>query len=239
MTNRYNHTITPEDMDSKGLATFPALYRMIINSIGQNIRKEGYGIDVMARKGLTWALARCGFEFYSRPGLYSEIEVGITPGGACGLCYDRYISISGPDGTVLGRGITEWCMLDKTTRRPVTDLIQEAKPEMKWPCKEPRRIKAFEIGDGLEKTAGYSECDFNGHLNNSKYVETFFNLLPRKIAEAVSPMRLDVNFKREIPCDARTVSGILSREDGSYDFCMYCDSQVACCASFSRQDDEQ
>lgn len=233
MLTNISRTIDPEFLDSDGFATVPSIYNMIINSIGINIRQSGYGIDVMAGRGYTWALARCGMEFLERPTLYRDISVDVWGSPSQGLCHNRSFSITDSDGRDICRGVTEWCILDKSSRRPVVMDMNGDDNDREQPCSLPRRIRGFLLENVVERITGYSECDFNGHLNNSKYVEMFFDLLPRQIASSLRPLRLDVNFRREVPCGAMTRQGIRMEEDGRFAFSMYCADQLACCASLA------
>ena len=54
--NVYAYSVVPEEIDFKGRITVPSLCGHIINAIGQNIRKEGFGIDVMAKDSHTLGL---------------------------------------------------------------------------------------------------------------------------------------------------------------------------------------
>ncbi|MBQ1699639.1 MAG: hypothetical protein II029_04140, partial [Bacteroidales bacterium] len=45
---------------------------------------------------------------------------------------------------------------------------------------------------------GYSDCDFNGHLNNTHYIEMFYNLLPEKALSSGLFTRIDINFRHEV-----------------------------------------
>lgn len=60
--NVYAYSVVPEEIDFKGRITVPSLCGHIINAIGQNIRKEGFGIDVMAKENRSWILIRSAFE---------------------------------------------------------------------------------------------------------------------------------------------------------------------------------
>lgn len=224
----YIYYIQPEDLDANGKATIPALYRMAINSIGQRIREEGYGIDVMNSQGLSWVLARCGVEFLRRPDLYSKVRVEVWSGPSTALSQERCFSIKGEWGDEICRGVTQWCVLDCSSRRPVQFTIEgPAAPE---PCQLPRRIASFRPEGGERRCASYSECDFNGHLNNVKYLEMFLDLLPRAVAGTLAPLRLDLNFRREVPCGDIIQSAVRPGPEGCFDFSMYHGDEPACSA---------
>ena len=58
VVNTFEYSVAPEHIDFQGHATVPSICGSIINAIGQNIRKEGCGIDVMRDAGRSWVLLR-------------------------------------------------------------------------------------------------------------------------------------------------------------------------------------
>ncbi|MCF0206946.1 MAG: hypothetical protein HUK15_05910 [Bacteroidales bacterium] len=229
MLNKYSHIISAEELDQNGYATIPSLYHIVISKIGINIRKEGLGVDVLASRGQTWALARCSLEILYRPTIYTELEVSIWSGAATCLCADRCFVIKDKNGSEVAHGVTQWCILDKQTRCPIKYDLNNIYIGT-TPYTAPKRLSNFQPELSIKQTAGYSECDFNGHLNNSKYIEKFFDILPDKVASNMQQIRLDINFKREIICGKEYSYGIRKTELG-YEFCMHYENQTACCAT--------
>ena len=230
-SNIYIVRIQPEDIDTSGHVTIPALYRKAISSVSLNICKEGYGVDVMDSLGLSWALARCAFEFTSRPCMYTEIEIGIYRGTEMDLSYGRNIEIRSSEGELIGSGTTDWCTIGKSTRRPVRLNLESDLEARRVSCGQPRRLRPFSGGTEASGFAGYSECDFNGHLNNCRYVDWFFNLLPGPVRSMNAPVRMDVNFRNEIMCGSGIVASSRKLDDRTFGFCLRHDGGIACLAS--------
>lgn len=231
--NIFTYTVQPDDIDLSGLSTIPSLYRKVIGAIGLNIRNEGYGIDVMSSLGLTWALARCGIEFKQRPALYSELTVSVFKGNDDDLSHGRNIEIRDSKGELIGCGSTDWCVLDKGTRRPVISNLESPLEAKEVACVRPRRLLPFKSIQEVSCQAGYSECDFNGHLNNCRYVDWFFNLIPDRMASLKKPVRLDINFKNEIPRGSKILASVKQIGRKRVDFCLRQSGAVACLASLS------
>lgn len=231
--NVYKYSVQPEDVDQTRLSTVPSLYRKAISAVASNIRKEGYGIDVLSEKGLTWVLARCGIEIFRRPELYSEISIAVWKGEEDSICYSRNVEIYSASGELLGCGITDWSILDKESHRPVVTSLESPLEAKTAICNKPRRIIQFEGGHTTHGQVGYSECDFNGHLNNGRYVDWFFNLLPEKVTAQSSHIRLDINFKREILKGTDIIASVKEMCNGHIDFCIRQNCGIACLASLS------
>lgn len=195
----YEYSVTPETVDLSGQATVPSMCRSIINAIGRNIRREGCGIDVMKQAGRSWVLLRSAFEIDERPRLYDLFNIFVWPGkGSGGLTYNRSVKVTDADGCEIGRGTTEWCVIDASSRRPVFPDLGLADGDVPVPCRGPRRLKDFIPDFSRIKEVGYSDCDFNGHLNNTHYIEMFYNLLPEKVLSSGLFTRIDINFRHEV-----------------------------------------
>lgn len=229
--NTYEYSVVPENIDLNGRITVPSLCRHIINAIGQNVRAEGYGVDVMNRENMSWVLCRSAFEIDKRPELYTSLYVSVWPGPGNGLTFNRNITLRGEDGSELGRGTTEWCIIDMQSRRPVAPDTDRFIIGEEIPCKSPRRIRDFEPETTNERKVGYSECDFNGHLNNTRYVEMLYDMLPEDILLDPSPIRLDINYRKEIKRGQNVSFGLRHNNKDEYLFIAKNAEQTLCSAS--------
>ncbi len=229
--NRYEYSVVPENIDFKGQITVPSLCGHIVNAIGQNIRKEGYGIDVMARENRSWILLRSAFEIDVRPGLYSPIYVTVWPGPGNGITYHRCIRITDSRDRELGRGTTEWCIIDRTTRRPVFPDLELVNVEDDIPCRSPRRIRDFDPDVRDDRKVCYSDCDFNGHLNNTRYVELLYDMLPEDVLDRPSPIRLDINYRHEVRLGEKVSLGLKRETPDECLFIARAGNQTLCSAS--------
>ena len=234
--NVYAYSVVPEEIDFKGRITVPSLCGHIINAIGQNIRKEGFGIDVMAKENRSWILIRSAFEIDQRPSLYSPLFVSVWPVSKGGISFYRCIRITDENGKELGRGTTEWCMIDIASRRPIYpgDDLDVCGRHFSLPCEGPRRIQDFAPDMTDSRKVGYSECDFNGHLNNNRYVEMIFDMLPENIVDSSSRLRLDLNFKKEIRRGENLSIGLKQNHSDEYLFIAKAGGHTLCSASVQR-----
>lgn len=231
VVNTFEYSVAPEHIDFQGHATVPSICGSIINAIGQNIRKEGCGIDVMRDAGRSWVLLRSAFEIDERPMLYDNYNVKVWPVKGSGLTYNRCVRITDSEGEEIGRGTTEWCVIDISTRRPVFPELGLTDVDLPAPCKSPRRIIDFLPDFIRHKEIGYSECDFNGHMNNTHYIEMFYNLLPDSVLSSGIFTRIDINFRREVHRGDDVSFGIRKASDGEYLFMAKTGDATLCHAS--------
>lgn len=216
--NAYEYPVAPEDIDFNGHATIPSICERIINAIGRNIRVEGAGVDVMKASGKSWVLLRSAFEIDERPQLYDLYNVQVWPVKGNGLIYNRCVRLTDSDGSEIGRGTTEWCVIDMDSRRPVNPDLGLSETETPLPCRSPRRIKDFQPDYTKTKEVGYSECDFNGHMNNNYYIRMFYNLLPENVLHSGLSNRIDINFRHEANNGKNVTYGLKKASDEEYLF---------------------
>jgi len=233
--NTYKYSVAPENIDFNGQITIPSLCAHIINAIGQNVRREGYGVDVLARKNLSWVLIRSAFEIDARPGLYAPLHIGVWPVAGNGLTYNRCVRICDDKGRETGRGTTEWCVIDISSRRPVVVSLDFKEPNSDIPCKGPRRLRDFEADHTEERMVRYSDCDFNGHLNNTKYIDLLYDMLPEEMLQAEEPVRLDINYKKEVRCGETISAGLHKQTPWEYLFAAKSGGSTLCSASVARR----
>ena len=232
IVNTFEYSVAPESIDYQGHATVPSICGNIINAIGQNIRKEGCGIDVMRNAGRSWVLLRSAFEIDERPMLYDNYNIKVWPVKGKGLTYNRCVMLTDSEGEEIGRATTEWCVIDIHSRKPVfPDLGLTEDVDIPVPCRSPRRILDFLPDFTKNKEVGYSECDFNGHLNNTHYIEMFYNMLPDRVLSSGLLTRIDVNFRREVHRGDEVAFGVKKKSDEEYLFVAKTGGVTLCNAS--------
>lgn len=229
--NTFEYSVSPENIDFQGCATVPSMCGSIINAIGQNIRREGCGVDVMNKAGYSWVLLRSAFEIDERPRLYDPYNIKVWPVKGGGLTYSRCVTLTDDDGEEIGRGVTEWCVIDLKTRKPVFPELDLTDVDIPAPCRAPRRIGDFVPELSKDTEIGYSDCDFNGHLNNTHYIEMFYNLLPDAVLSNGLLARIDINFRREVHRGDNVSFGVRRKSDDEYLFVAKAGDSALCHAS--------
>ena len=233
--NTYEYSVAPENIDFEGHITVPSICGNIVNAIGQNIRREGQGIDVMNNAGRSWVLLRSAFEIDERPKLYDNFNITVWPVKGKGLTYNRCIRITDDEGSEIGRGTTEWCVIDIKSRRPIFPDLDLSNVDIDIPCRSPRRMADFQPELTGSKEIGYSDCDFNGHLNNTHYIEMFYNLLPKEMLSTGLSARIEINYKHEAHSGSKVSYGVSKASDEEFLFIARSAENTLCCASLTME----
>lgn len=228
----FTYSAAPEHIDFQGRLTVPSLCAFAVDAIATHLRRDGYGVDVMAKDHKTWVLLRSAFEIDARPGLYEPFTISVwAVSGSNGLTYTRCIRCHRASGQEFARGTTDWCVLDIASRRPVVTALKVAGERPELPCPSPLRIRAFDPQVLDHRKVGYSECDFNGHLNNIKYLQMLFDLLPDKVLYSQEGLRLDVNYRKEARRGQEICIGLKEESPEQYLFLARHGETTLCSAS--------
>ncbi len=103
---------------------------------------------------------------------------------------------------MFGRAVSQWCMLDFSTRMPadvnlLARMHEGVMVDAPSPCERPRRIAAVGSEPTAKHRVVYSDIDFNRHMNTMRYIDMVCDLLPIDELERLNAVRVDMNFMRE------------------------------------------
>jgi acyl-ACP thioesterase len=163
----------------------------------------GVGRDAMGLAKQGWVLSRISVVLERRPRMGETITVRTWPRGWEKLFALRDYDIRDASDTPIVRGRSGWLILDIEKRRPLRP--QAAMADL--PLNEgldalPGGGAGLAARDSLlragERRAAYSDIDYNGHVNNTRYVRWIQDITEPEILEKAGRMRLDINYLSEI-----------------------------------------
>ncbi|MDR3138915.1 MAG: acyl-ACP thioesterase [Treponema sp.] len=163
----------------------------------------GCGRDAMARLGQVWVLSRISVLLERRPKQGEAITVRSWPRGWERLFAVRDYDIRDASDAPIVRGRSSWIILDIERRRPLRpQALMGALPLNEGLDALPGGGGALEARDRLlsagERRAAYSDIDYNGHVNNARYIQWIQDITEPEILERAERMRLDINYLSEI-----------------------------------------
>jgi acyl-ACP thioesterase len=171
----------------------------------------GVGRDVMMKTGQVWILSRISVFMERRPRFNEKITVRSWPRGANKLFairdYDIRVSSAG-DRKPAVRGRSAWLIVDMEKRRPLRPQSvvaafssNEELNALAGPNAGNDPPPALAPGDfsaaPVMRRVCYSDIDFNGHMNNTRYIQWIQDLMDMEILERAEQIRLDINYLSE------------------------------------------
>jgi len=164
------------------------------------------GREDMARTGQVWILSRMSVLVERRPNYHETVFVSTWPRGFEKLFAIRNYQIKDKDNTAVVSGSSAWLIVDIEKRRPLRpqSLTVELPPNEGLDSLSPdaKGITGLEERKNLQKVmerkALYTDLDYNGHVNNVRYIQWIEDALDLQLLEKAGKMRLDINYLNEI-----------------------------------------
>ncbi len=177
----------------------------------------GCNWEAMAQKGLFWAVMRHRIRICRLPRLGETVRVETWPMPTTRTCYPRSMAAYDEAGQLLFRVHSLWVLMDVNSRAMVL------------PGKSDVAVDGILLGtelptpQSLAPTAQEQVClrcvtpadtDRNGHMNNVRYLDWIFDLLPQHFCRENSPKEISLCYLSEArEGDALTLSWTHTQDD--------------------------
>jgi acyl-ACP thioesterase len=190
-------------VDESGGLTLAAVFDYFQEAAIRHAEDLGVGQGPMSALGQGWVLSRVSVLMRRRPRQTEQLTVRTWPRGWEKLFALRDFDIQDGAGEPVAVARSCWLIVDIAKRRP---LRPQAAME-KLPLNEGLDAladggKGLDMPAGAEKaavrTAAYSDIDFNGHMNNARYVQWIQDILEPGALTRAGTMRLDINYLSEV-----------------------------------------
>ncbi len=198
----FKYRIEPRHVDFTNRVSVSSICDLVLHAAGEDARWRGFGIDALANNNYGWVLSRMCIELDYLPEEYSDFTLHTWISDYNRLASTRNFTLSDSEGREFGRAVSQWCMIDYSTRMPVdmNTMAQAHEGNMvdaPSPCERPRRIGTVSSESVIEHRVAYSDIDFNRHMNTMRYIDIIFDSLPIEVPEKLNAFRLDMNFMKE------------------------------------------
>lgn len=163
----------------------------------------GFGIHTLEQKyGVAWILMRIRVDIIRNPVLDEEITIETWPLEPKKLEFSRDYLVRDQEGNIIVRAVSSWVIMDIEERKlKRTDTIGFTYPEIITEraivCKLGKLKHSGELDISYKKVIGYSDIDFNGHLNNSRYVDYIMDCFDLEEHKKYSVQSIEVDFMNE------------------------------------------
>ena len=153
MAGTYRYRIEPRDIDATLRVRIYTMGDLVLQAANDDADMLGFGVrDLNAGVGsagieASWVLSRMAVEMRRLPRRHEQIDVYTWVSDYGRLVTTRNMVISDGDGLEIGAVVTQWAMIDLTTRRPLdlsalsdkgTSLVDREPP-----IEPPRKIPAL------------------------------------------------------------------------------------------------
>ncbi|MFA1822322.1 acyl-[acyl-carrier-protein] thioesterase [Virgibacillus oceani] len=199
---RYHVDLSDVDFEKKlKLSTLFSYFQDAASDAAVNL---GAGINkLQASHGVAWIIMRIRVDITRLPKWGEEIVIETWPLEPKRLEFERDFLVKDQNGDVIIRAISSWVVMDLEERKlKRTESIGLTYPdnieERAIDGKLGRLRKNGPLETAYKRMIGYSDVDFNGHLNNTKYVDFMLDCFPIEAHMKSSVKSLEVNFVNEV-----------------------------------------
>lgn len=197
-------TVEMRDVDFTGTLRLSSLFTYFQEAANQHSEDLGIGFEtIMEKFGVIWALIRIRVEILRYPVFNEEIVVETWPQEPKNLQFIRDFLARDQKGHIIARAVSIWAILDAQTRKLQRSKLIAAnypssfKEERALECKL-GKLKPFgPLEMAYERFIGYSDIDFNEHLNNTKYVDLIMDCFSLESHKSHYVRSIEFNYVHE------------------------------------------
>lgn len=137
--------------------------------------------EFLAEKNLFWAVARHGVQISRLPKVGETVRIETWPMPTTPAAYPRNMVAYDQKGQECFRSITLWVLMNLDTRKMITpgkSGIVVAGTLRGGELPSPTSLMFRPMGSHRERTVCLTDLDRNGHMNNTRYMDWIYDLLP-------------------------------------------------------------
>lgn len=202
--------IVARDVDVNNKLKMSALFAIVQETANEQCVEFGCGwSQLMENYNACYILSRMRFEMKKHPGAGDTVVFRTWPNKNAKAIFTRYFTVESLDGEVYGSAVSQWALFDVKKRgviRPsecniqFPEIIDREEP-FALPKGNLYPTDAFDnkVLRSKTKAPEYTDFDYNGHVNNARYVEWVENILPEEIFVNNNNISvIDIKYKHEI-----------------------------------------
>lgn len=175
------YTVTPLHADCFGRCKPSSILRFAQDAAEEHCLLLGADWDTMAKKNYFWAVIRQRMEISRLPRTGETVTVKTWPMPTTRVAYPRATEGFDEAGNSLFRIISVWVIMDMVSRAmvlPGKSGIEVIGTTFDTELKAPGGLPAATAEEELLRAVSFSDLDINGHMNNTRYLDWLFDLLP-------------------------------------------------------------
>jgi acyl-ACP thioesterase len=164
----------------------------------------GTGVERLANDfGVAWVLMRMRVDILRTPMLYEDITLSTWPMEGCRIIYDRDFTLAAANGDIIVRGSSAWILMDlekrEIAKEKLFDYLKADFPTERALAEKLGRVRMPSSGERIfDRAVTYSDTDYNGHMNNTRYIDVMMDGIGMDILRKYEPASIEVNYSREI-----------------------------------------
>ena len=232
-TQRY--TVKWHDTDANRLVRPSALVTYLQETANEHLIHIGISLDELRdRHGLAFILGGLSVRSYEPLFSGDDIEVETWTCGTRGFRHNRCFSVT-RGGKTVAEATSQWALikLSDGSLVKVEDMPYHIEPEAPITLPDlPPRLKMPSVAEmelAGERRIVYSDIDYNGHMNNTRYPDMFCDFIPEMRESRMTGM---VQSFRKEAVFAHTLRVFRQKTEDGYLICTVDEDDNVCTEAF-------
>lgn len=198
----YQFKVRSFDVDQNKRLKITSLSEYLQEVAGDHANSKGFGYKQVIGKSMVWIISGIRIEINRLPAWEEEVTIKTWVVENNRFISRRDFQWLDNKGNVILNASTNWILYSTEKRRP--QLVDSMNfdvfmhPGKYATSKSIQNIKAnFDDSEMTEYVVRNSDLDMVGHMNNTKYIQTFLDSYPIHFIKQNRITSLDINFKVE------------------------------------------
>ncbi len=193
-------TITGAYTDRFGRLKPSSILFFVQEAAGEHCDLLHVSWDALQQKNLFWAIIRHKVQISRLPQKGERITVETWPMPTTRTAYPRSVIAYDEQHQELFRSISLWVLMDPNTRALV--LPKNSGVEVMGLLRGnelsvPGSLVPGSLSDSRLRQVCFSDLDINGHMNNARYMDWIWDLLPSHFHRSNQPKEFTLNYHAE------------------------------------------
>lgn len=190
------------EIDSNKRLTIPALIQLMQEAAMQNVVELKLSVWDLEPHHISWVLMRKKLVIHQLPMFGETIKIQTYPAGFEKIFTHRDFKIYDIEDNLIATAATTWLLIDtvhrKMTRIPDFILKYNMPAQPYWLGRPPARLSKFgQTTDSLPFLVNWHDLDFNGHLNNTYYIQWMLEVLPKEVLQQKQLVEMNIQYRIE------------------------------------------
>lgn len=214
----YTQTIRAEqaDCDFRNQMMPAALLRKVQQIAIDHCNAVGLDDGVYQRTHTAFLMAKVALELYRPIACGEQLEITTLPSLPQRAVCHRFTTFTDQSGGLAAACDSRWVLVDVNSRR----ILRQPPEEMGFPFHRPPErtldvsMPRIPTGTGVSVVAGYSLCDTNCHINNTRYADLVCDAIAPAALEQSRICRMVLQYHNEVAFGETVSLAAVSGENG-------------------------
>ena len=201
MSWKEQYKIHTYEVDLHGFLTLPMLSKFMQECASNHAAHLGFGYSDLMEKQLIWVLIGQYIQIQALPRWNDTIVILTRPSIRDRIYFYRDFQIMDEANTILAAATTKWLTINAETRRPHREDMHLGMDWSKYERFCDKMLDKLSPFQNLEFSADiqvkYGDLDVNEHVNQSRYIDWFWESLPLEYHQAHRIKSIEILYSSE------------------------------------------